>query len=109
MGQLAAVLAGDPLGVAGAGRDLAVERHRRLEQPPRAPDAGVLAEGLVEQTRARRDLAVGDDHLDALVTQDAEAPARGLLGGVIRGDHHAPDPGLQDRLGAGWRLALVAG
>ena len=32
----ARVLAGDPLRVAGAGRDLAVERHRRLEEHARA-------------------------------------------------------------------------
>ena len=47
-------LAGDPLRVAGAGGDLAVERHRRLEQHPGAAGAGVLAERLVEQPRARR-------------------------------------------------------
>ena len=40
--------------------DLAVERHRRLEEDPRAAGAGVLAEGLVEQPRARGELAVGD-------------------------------------------------
>ena len=74
--QLAAVLAADPLRVAGARGDLAVERHRRLEQHPRAPDARVLAKGLVEQPRARRELAVGDHDLDALVAQDPEAAAR---------------------------------
>ena len=43
----------------------------------------MLAEGLVEQTRAHGELAVGEDRLDALVAQDAEAPAGGLLGGII--------------------------
>ena len=47
----AARLAGDPLGVAGAGGDLAVERHRGLEDHERAAGAGVLAERLVEQPR----------------------------------------------------------
>ncbi len=106
--QLAAVLAADPLRVAGAGRDLAVERHRRLEQHPRAPDARVLAKGLVEQARARGELAVGEHHLHALVAQDPEAAPRGLLGRVVGGDHHPLDARLQDRLGARRRLALVA-
>ena len=55
----AAVLAGDPLRVAGAGGDLAVERHRGLEEHPRAAGARVLAERLVEPARARGQLAVG--------------------------------------------------
>ena len=54
-------------------------------------DPRVLAEGLVEQPRRRRDLAVGEHDLDALVAQDPEAAARGLLGGVVGGDHHAAD------------------
>ena len=73
VGEAAALLAADPLRVAGAGGDLAVERHRRLEQHPRAPDARVLAKGLVEQPRRRRQLAVGDHDLDALVAQDPQA------------------------------------
>jgi hypothetical protein len=54
----------------GAGRDLAVERHRRLEQHPRAPRARVLAERLVQAAGRGRELAVGEDDLDALVAQD---------------------------------------
>ena len=108
VGELAASLAADPLRVAGARGDLAVERHRRLEQHPRAPGARVLAESLVEQAGAGGELAVGHHDLDALVAQDAEAAAGGLLGGVVRADDDAPDPGLRDRLGAGRRLALVA-
>ena len=69
-------LAGDPLRVAGARRDLAVERHRRLEEHVRAARARVLAERLVEQPRAHGGLAVGDDDLDALVAQDARARGR---------------------------------
>src|SRR4051812_21090799 len=59
VGEPAAVLAGDPLRVARRGRDLAVERHRRLEEHPRAAGARVLAEGLVAQPRAGGQLAVG--------------------------------------------------
>ena len=93
-------LAGDPLRVPGAGRDLAVERHRGLEEHVRAAGPGVLAERLVEQPRADRGLAVGDGHLHALVAQDAEPAAGGLLGRVVGGDHDAPDAGLEDRVGA---------
>src|SRR4051812_10620983 len=52
VGELAAELAGDPLRVAGGRGDLPVERHRRLEQHPRPPRAGVLAEGLVAEAGA---------------------------------------------------------
>ncbi len=95
------------LRVARARGDLAVERHRRLEQHPRAPDARVLAKRLVEQPRARRQLAVGDDDLDALVAQDAQAAPRGLLGRVVGGDDDAADACREDRVGARRRLALV--
>jgi hypothetical protein len=108
VGERTGGLAADPLRVARACGDLAVKRHRRLEQHPRAPDARVLAEGLVEQTGTRGELAVGDHHLDALVAQDPETAAGGLLRRIVRADDHAPDPGLHDRVGAGGRLALVA-
>ena len=85
--------AGDPLGVAGLGGDLAVEGHGRLEQHPRAPRARVLAEGLVELARAGGELALGHDDLDAVVAQDPQAAAGGLLGGVVGGDDHAADAG----------------
>ena len=58
VGAGAAGLAGDPLRVAGRGGDLAVERHRRLEDHERPPGARVLAERLVEQPRGGGDLAV---------------------------------------------------
>ena len=101
-------LARDPLRVAGAGRDLAVERHRRLEQHVRAARARVLAERLVEQPRAHRRLAVGDHDLDALVAQDAEPAAGRLLRRVVGGDDDARDAGLDDRVGARRRLPVVA-
>src|SRR2546422_1783125 len=41
------------LRVARSRGDLAVERHRRLEQDPWASHARVLAKGLVEQARVR--------------------------------------------------------
>src|SRR3954471_22548772 len=98
----------DPLRVAGWRGDLAVERHRRLEQHPRPPGTRVLAEGLVDQPRAGGDLAVGDGDLDALVAQDPQPAAGGLLGRVVGADHHAGDPGGDDRVGARRRLAVVA-
>src|SRR5206468_4101328 len=71
----AALLAGDPLRVAGAGRDLPVERHRRLEQHPRPPGPRVLAKRLVCQSRAADEVGVGDEHLDPVVAEDPEPPA----------------------------------
>ena len=54
VGAEARVLARDPLRVAGVGGDLAVERHRGLEEHLRAAGAGVLAERLVEAAGAAR-------------------------------------------------------
>ena len=88
-------LARDPLRVARAGGDLAVERHRRLEEHEGAAGAGVLAERLVEQPRPGGQLTARDHHLDALVAQDAEAAAGRLLGRVVGADDHAGDPGLR--------------
>jgi hypothetical protein len=104
----AAVLTADPLGVPGSRRDLAVERHRGLEEHPRSPDASVLAKGLVEQPRAGGQLAVGHHDLDAFVAQDAQPASRSLLGRVVGGDDHAPDARREDGGGARRRLALVA-
>ena len=108
VGDEPAVLAGDPLRVARLGRHLAVEAHGRLEEHPRAPGAGVLAEGLVLLARPRGELAAGEVDLHALVAQDAQAPARGLLGRVVAGDDDAPDAGREDGVGARRLLALVA-
>ena len=102
-----AVLATDPLRVSRACRDLAVERHRGLEQHPRPPDACMLAEGLIEQPRLGGELAAGDDHLHALVAQNPEPAPRRLLGGIVRSDHHPLEPGLNDRVGARRCLSLV--
>ena len=88
--------------------DLAVERHRRLEQHPRPAGARVLAEGLVEQPRARGELAVGDVDLDALVAQDPQAAAgRPSRSGRRRRRRRALMPGGDDRVGARRRLAVV--
>ena len=46
------------------------------------------------------ELAVGDVDLDALVAQDAQAAAGGLLGRVVAGDDDALDAGREDRVGA---------
>ena len=51
--ELAALLAGDPLRVAVARGDLAVEAHRGLEEHPGPAGAGVLAERLVLEPRTR--------------------------------------------------------
>jgi hypothetical protein len=108
VGTLAALDAGDPLRVAVARRDLAVERHRRFEEHPRATGAGVLSESLVEQSRAVSELAVGHDHLDALVAEDPQTAARRLARRVVAGDDDALDAGLDDRVGARRRVPLVA-
>ncbi len=108
MGPLAAVLAADPLGVAGPRRDLAVEGHGRLEQDPRPSHAGMLAKRLVEQAGPPSQLSLRDDDLDALVAEDPEAASGRLLGGIVRGDDDPLDAGLQDGIGARRGLALVA-
>jgi hypothetical protein len=107
VGALAARLPRDPFGVAPVGGDLAVERHRRLEQDPGAPGAGALAKGLVEQAGTVGQLAVVEHDLDAVVTQDAQPAARGVLGRVVGGDDHPQNPGLADGVGAGRGAAVV--
>ena len=102
--ELAGRLAGDPLRVAGAGGGAAVERQRRLEDDERAPGAGVLAEGLVEEPRRGRLGAVGPLDLDAAVAEDAGPAAARLRARVVGGDDDAGEPGGEDRVGAG-RLA----
>src|SRR2546423_9489059 len=104
MGASAAHLAGDPLGVAGARGDLAVERHGRLEHHERPALAGVFAERLVEEAGGAGHLAVVDLDLDPLVAQDARATPGRLRGRIVGGDHYPGDAGLEDRLGA-WRRA----
>ena len=108
VGDEPAVLAGDPLGVARLGRHLAVEAHGRLEEDPRAPGTGVLAEGLVLLARPGGQLAAREVDLHALVAQDAQAPARGLLGRVVAGDDDAPDAGREDGVRARRLLTVVA-
>ena len=46
--------------------------------------------------------------LDSFVAQDPEAAAVGVLTGIIGGDHHPRDPGVEDRLRARRRTALMA-
>ncbi len=106
--EAAALLAGDPLRVAGLRRDVAVEAHRRLEHHQRAARPRVLAKRLVEQPRAVRHVAVHDLHVDALVAQDPETAPGRLCARVVGGDHDAADAGPHDRVRAGRGLALVA-
>ena len=103
----AAALAGDPLRVARAGRDLAVERARHLQRDERQARAGVLAEGLVEEAGGGRLGALGELDLAAVVAQHPGAAAARLLARVLGGDHDALDRGREDRLGARRRPAVV--
>ncbi len=79
VGACAAGVAGDPLRVAAAGRDLAVERHRRLPHDQRPAGLRVLAERLVDEAGRRAAGAVADVDRDALVAQDPEAAAVRLV------------------------------
>src|SRR5207248_8423970 len=101
-------LAGDPLGVAAARCHLAVQRHRRLEQDPGPAGARVLSEWLVQQSRSRGKLAVGDHDLHPFVSQDPETTAGRVLAGILGADDNSVDPRLADRIGAGWGPAVVA-
>ena len=52
-------------------------------------------------SRARvGELAVGHEHLDALVAQDPEAAPGGVRRRVVGGDHDPGDAGVADRVGA---------
>src|ERR1700755_1153406 len=68
----------------------------------------MFAERLVEQAGPDRDLAVRNHDLDALVAQDAEAAAGGVLAWVVRADDQPGDAGIPDCVGARRRPALVA-
>ena len=105
----AARLAGDPLRVPGARGDLAVERHRGLEDHERPAGAGVLAGAGWFKRRA---LAASSP--SAIVTSRPSSrrmpgPLPAALGWGRRGDHHARDARAEDRVRAGRRAALVAG
>ncbi len=98
--------AADPVRVPRTRRHLPIQRHRRLEQDPRAPGARVLAKRLVEQARGSGDRAVGHDDLHAaLAAQDAEAPPGRLLRRVV--ERHprrgaAPRQGSRPYTGGVW-------
>jgi hypothetical protein len=97
--------AGDPAGAAGAGGDLAVERHRGLVAHPGAAEAavgevgGVEGVGLVAQ-------GAGDD-LDAGGAQARLAGAGHARVGVGRGEDDAGHAGGDQRVRAGGRAAVV--
>ena len=69
------------------------------------PVRACLRNAWLRQRARRGELAVGHHDLDALVAQDAEPAARGLLGRVVGGDDDARELGLEDRVGARRRLA----
>src|SRR5438874_2694873 len=68
---------------------------------------GVGVRGGARHHHGERHLAGRDHQLHALVAQDPEAPAGGLLGRIVGGHHHAPHARLQDRVGAWRRVALM--
>ena len=67
------------------------------------PVRACLRNGWFMQPGSMRHVAVDDLDVDPLVAQDPEPAPRGLVGGVVGGHHHAPDPGAHDRVRAGWR------
>ena len=90
-----------------ARRDLAVERHRGLEEHPRPAGAGVLAEGLVEQPRAAR--RARRRRCRPRCPRRAGCPGRGrrpCRSGRRRRRRRGAIPACDDRVGAGRRLAL---
>ena len=66
-----------------------------------------LRKGWLSSRAAARDLAAGHRHLDALVAQDAEAAARGLLVGSSDATTTRAMPASHDRVGAGRGAAVV--
>ena len=98
-------LACDPLGVARARRDLAVERHRRLERDERQPRRDPVQEHLVEPRRLLREHAAA--HLDARLAEHRHALARDLRIRILHGNDDARDARLCHSLGAGARASVV--
>ncbi len=97
-------LSGDPLRLAGAGGDPAVESHGRLGSQERAPVRDCVVENEV-QVRAFHLENAGLD-LDAGLAEDFEAAA-GMLGiGIGCSDDHPADAGADDGLRAGSRSAF---
>ena len=95
----------DPLRCARARRDLAVERHRRLERDERHLLGHPLEEGLVEPSRLFLEDAADD--LDAGILENLDAAARDERVRVLHRDDAALHASLGHRLGAGARAAVV--
>ena len=68
----------------------------------------MFAEGLVLKSCRRSQFAANDFNIDALIAEDSQPPAACLPGRIITRDHHWPDTGSGNRIGAGWLLALMA-
>ena len=105
MGALPRFLAGDPAARAGARRDAAIERGRELEGDQRPAGAHAQEEAGVQALRLV--LRQPDRDLDAGLAQLLDAAAVDPRVRVARRDHRAPDAGMEQRHGAGRRVAVV--
>ena len=98
---------GNPAGLTAGRRDLAVERHGRLEGDERQAAADVARERLVQLLAERMQGAGVDGDLDAGGAQGGDAAAVDRRVGVDRPDHHPRHAGGQYLLGAGARVTLA--
>jgi hypothetical protein len=96
--------AGDPARAAGAGGDLAVERHRGLVAHPRAAEPAVREVGGVLRRRPRR---AGPASTSTPAARRRATPRRPRAGRGRGGDHDARDARGDQRVGAGRRAAVV--
>ena len=107
--ELAALLTRDPLRVAGLGRDLPVEAHRRLEHRRAGGPCG-RACGTAGSAAGRRATPRRPRPRTSMPSsRRMPRPAPGGLVGRVVGCHHdALDAGVHDRVGAGRRPAVMA-
>ena len=104
MGLGSRLLTGDPLGVAGAGGDLSIERHGGLQRDEWKAGADVF--GKVRDERGALLLHQPYLDFDAGVRQSVDG-TRDVRCGVAATDYDAADTRVQDRLGARTGTALV--
>jgi len=98
VGVSASLLAGDPVGLPCACRDLAIEAHSELGRDERATGEAVLDVELVEPGGSV--LEQTDRRLDARVLEHAQAGAPHSLVRVGHRDDHALDARVDHGLGA---------
>ena len=99
-------LPGDPLGGPGVGRQLAIQGHGVLEHHIGPAGLDVVKEHVVQGPAFLRQHPHG--HLDPLGPKLGQALAGHQGVGVPGAHHHPGDAGLQNGLGAGGLLSLVA-